>query len=666
MRKYLLLLSSLILLCASGAKAQGVRYQLSPPAPNAQVYVCPSPDGGYPCPTQQAIYSDSALTQVIAQPANLGSGGFFSFYVAAGTYTIQLAGPGYNSSNRQVVTIGSAGGSGVSKGLVDASTGGFGVFANTKFIMDPTWVISGPGVTVTCATSNDCNFVAGDVGKVCFGTNVTTDVSAIATIVTLTQGTITTVNSAQSAVCSGTASANATASGMFVWGSLDTATAAQTQSTANDPLYSAWSNAATACKYLHISGIMLAEQGEFNIAPATPCNGQNSLTYTRQGYGVVGDGETSTIIFLTPSFKAASCAPGCFLSAPSMFANGFQINGAGNSAIGAGFAAKSGVLMAGLSPGVNFKMSNILLYGWGANTAGFKGVNVGNDVANGVSNGVFTNVQRESFGNTIQYVGAQAGALITDEGGNMAACVSYCELVNSGTVVNVGTTYGFSPASAAVSNVVVQGASVFTDLGGNMPYASGTSQAAFTFTGTSLGKLIGTYVNNTGTTSYAVSTGAGVSVHATGSYLKGTTGSVALASNTFFDDCGNTFNGTSGSQLIGDCSITGVAQTNANIGMTSGWGTANVNTVSGNTRRQQFTVSVTGGVPTASPVLTINHPTTFLGTPPICGIQQVGGTMGVLTNPVTTSSTVGTVVFTFSGTPVSGQSYTFQVTCGLP
>lgn len=105
MRKTLLTL--LFLFCGAGyAEAQGTLYQLSPPAPNAQVRVCPSPDNGYPCPTTAAIFSDVGLTQSLAQPVSLGSGGFFSFYIASGTYVIQLSGPGYGSGNRQTVTIG--------------------------------------------------------------------------------------------------------------------------------------------------------------------------------------------------------------------------------------------------------------------------------------------------------------------------------------------------------------------------------------------------------------------------------------------------------------------------------------------------------------------------------------------------------------------------------
>jgi hypothetical protein len=113
MKIKLAVLAVILLLGAGYSKGQGILYQLSPPAPNAQVLVCPSPDNGYPCPAPAAIFSNVGLTTPVSQPVQLGSSGFFSFYIASGTYTIQLLGPGYNSGNRQVVSIGSSSGGGI-------------------------------------------------------------------------------------------------------------------------------------------------------------------------------------------------------------------------------------------------------------------------------------------------------------------------------------------------------------------------------------------------------------------------------------------------------------------------------------------------------------------------------------------------------------------------
>jgi len=103
-------LPALLLLLAPAARGQGVPYQLNPPAPNAQVQFCPVPDGGYPCPSPLTVYSNSAATQVVAQPISVGSGGNLSVYFAAGTssWTVQLLGQGYGPQNRYVVAGGSS------------------------------------------------------------------------------------------------------------------------------------------------------------------------------------------------------------------------------------------------------------------------------------------------------------------------------------------------------------------------------------------------------------------------------------------------------------------------------------------------------------------------------------------------------------------------------
>jgi hypothetical protein len=102
----------LFLLFPACCFGQGIIYQLSPPAPNAQVRFCPVPDAGYPCPVLTTVYSDSAATQVVAQPITLGSGGNLTVYFAANTTsaTVQLSGPGYGPNNRTVISLGGGGG----------------------------------------------------------------------------------------------------------------------------------------------------------------------------------------------------------------------------------------------------------------------------------------------------------------------------------------------------------------------------------------------------------------------------------------------------------------------------------------------------------------------------------------------------------------------------
>lgn len=159
MRKLLVALI-LILAGARYSHAQGILVNLTPPAPNAIVRVCPSPDNGYPCPTLQTIYSDSGDTTPITQPVSLGSGGFFSFYVPAGTYTIQLSGPGYGSGNRQVINVGGSGGGGGTPCVTTAlslqynNAGAFGCVGDLTFDGTHTITLGPSGIFVITGALN--------------------------------------------------------------------------------------------------------------------------------------------------------------------------------------------------------------------------------------------------------------------------------------------------------------------------------------------------------------------------------------------------------------------------------------------------------------------------------------------------------------------------------
>lgn len=165
MKKLAFLIFALV--CAPLVRGQGALYQLSPPAPNAQVRVCPSPDNGYPCPVTAAIFSDVGLTQSVAQPVSLGSGGFFSFYIASGTYVIQLSGPGYNSGNRQTVTIGGSSSGSSPSSLTTFFTHYYGLAPQDYGAKGDVHYFGNCGMTggvptINCGTSH---FTAADVGK---------------------------------------------------------------------------------------------------------------------------------------------------------------------------------------------------------------------------------------------------------------------------------------------------------------------------------------------------------------------------------------------------------------------------------------------------------------------------------------------------------------------
>jgi hypothetical protein len=64
------------------------------PLAGATVRVCTMPASGQPCTPLALIYSDSALTQAIANPTTTDGLGNYFFYAASGTYEIEISGPG--------------------------------------------------------------------------------------------------------------------------------------------------------------------------------------------------------------------------------------------------------------------------------------------------------------------------------------------------------------------------------------------------------------------------------------------------------------------------------------------------------------------------------------------------------------------------------------------
>src|ERR1700760_3193290 len=83
-----------------GAHAQGSRKDdivfnsRGIPLAGATVRVCSMPASGQPCTPLAQIYSDSALTQAIANPPTIDGLGNYSFYAAPGQYEIEISGPG--------------------------------------------------------------------------------------------------------------------------------------------------------------------------------------------------------------------------------------------------------------------------------------------------------------------------------------------------------------------------------------------------------------------------------------------------------------------------------------------------------------------------------------------------------------------------------------------
>lgn len=64
------------------------------PLAGAAVRVCSTPSTGQPCTPLAQIYSDSALTQALANPTTTDGLGNYYFYAAPGQYMIEVSGPG--------------------------------------------------------------------------------------------------------------------------------------------------------------------------------------------------------------------------------------------------------------------------------------------------------------------------------------------------------------------------------------------------------------------------------------------------------------------------------------------------------------------------------------------------------------------------------------------
>jgi hypothetical protein len=101
-----LLASACGLLCAPAAHAQGTRKDdivFGPqgrPVAGASVAICTQPANTTtaPCSPLGSIFSDPALTQPLANPTKTDGLGNYHFYASPGKYTVQVFGPGLNTT----------------------------------------------------------------------------------------------------------------------------------------------------------------------------------------------------------------------------------------------------------------------------------------------------------------------------------------------------------------------------------------------------------------------------------------------------------------------------------------------------------------------------------------------------------------------------------------
>ncbi len=623
---------------------------------------------GNPTPTQTCFTTPAIL--ISASTSITGSLG-----------TIPLLGPGGSSSSSG--SVGAIQGQGV---LISPNCGGatncYGVNGNTKYISDATFT---NGSNVVSCPNSDCNFTSADTGKTCWGTNATTDVSTISSVVALPEGTFTQTG-AQTGTCSGGNASNSGAAGanFFVWGTLDTPANGVA---GTDNIAAASLAAANACQPLNIApGVYQIEQAEFNVGPTNGFCNQNSAVNTRKGFIVAGLGSspTAAVLLLTPNFSGSSNAGGtgcngpngtgtaCFLSLNNLIARGFEMTCLGNSSMGAGFNGKSLVLISGvpINGGSNFNVEDAYFIGCGAQTAGLTGINVGNGVSGAISGGLITNSIVEAFGNTMfNFNPGVSTSMIQVANDQFTGCGnSGCVVVNNGFWSSVNTFYGYS--SSTVANAVTcTGTTTYCSFKGDyFPYVTGTGTAQLAIINGAHVKISHTILNNPVANSYGISYATGATyTYAEASTITATTTQDGIFCNNgtcnFYDLGGNIFSGESGIgtyQQWGSPSFTGVPLTTGGVSLGAGFGTGSaVSAASGSSPSMTWTATLGTG-PTANATAVVTFPVGFLQAP-LCTATQIGGTSTVAF-PVEVSATATTATLTYVGTFVSGTVIT-RLTC---
>jgi hypothetical protein len=532
--------------------------------------------------------------------------------------------------------------------------------------------------TTTITTPTSCPpFASTDVGKYIWGTNGGDSIynTPTAALVLGADGsappTITAYTDAHDIVVSTAPSANTTSAGILYWGHDDTAA-----------LSAVGTAAGAVCGQVVLpAGRMMTTTGQFNTNAAI-C--QANIGSWRAGMSVVGAGANAT--YIVPAPNLTGCTGGqsgeaCFLGAPGMVAHDLQIFGLNNQSIGSGFSGHFGVEING--DGANASIRDVNLVGWGGNTAGFTGLLISE-----TSQTPIYNVQADGFGYNVCEIGTsyspnQAGQAIIGVSMLCGDSAGPGLTVLSTFFESFGGVWGIGPNAnpAGGTNEVNVSYGTFYSHGDTWQGLPGGNGSALYISHGGNVRLDSAYIDNEqGATSpnFAVSLGSGATAGASltllNSFLKsGQTGGVGIyapSSSTLNDLGGNTITAATqvegGIVLLGGSpSITGVMVADTNIKTTSGWGATSgiLSSVSGGPHGGQFTITATG-TPGASPVITFVFPNPFWLAPNYCTITQIGGTFGVLSNPVPSSLSTTGVVFTWTGTPVAAQSYVFAYQCG--
>ena len=520
-----------------------------------------------------------------------------------------------------------------------------------RFIADAT-ITSGSNA-VSCPNSN-CNFTAGDNGKICFGSDMSSGGggSFESSVIILPQGTLTVVG-AQSATCSGGNATGSTAgTGVLVWGHDDTT-----------PLSNAFSATLATCSTLVLPGVnsqgtgpavMLVQSAEFGVSSLTPTAANCGVGTGSNGRGlsIVGQGVNSTYIIPTPNFSASSCTQGksgtaCFFGLPDGYhVSGFTIYGAGNGQPGTAF---NGLTGADFTVNNWVSVKDMQFLGWGSNGSSGKGLGTGIQISGLYA--VMDHTNEQGFGQT-GVVASNAVTLVANQFFDNAGVVLSVDGGAPTPVVSVGGTYGDS--GKAGSCVVKVSGGYFNSFGDVVGYGvteDGNGYQVCVY-GTGVANLYGDYIDTTqpNTVGLYINASGGIA-HVRDTVISmNQSGQTAIQNaGTVYDLGGNSFAGTTlysgagyyvapGHQVVSAC--TGVATASSTLGL---YGTGPNDTTTACT-----SVVVGSGTVMASP----GTLSTLVVTAGTAGVSPSSGVVTVLRNgsPTTITCTLGTTTTCQDGT----------------
>ena len=550
----------------------------------------------------------------------------------------------------------------------------FAVFADAQFVSDAVYTAGSPTVTTpgadppfACPGSAYPCSVAGpgsDVGKVVFGSFNCADSTDGPCTRNLPQGTIVTVNSAHSITAS-TNAINTSGSGSLgatdcplLWGhddgaQLAAATAALVANARNGPS----ANLTLPC------GNMMTGTPPFILETGSVKFG---------AYGISGCGGAGTMIIPLPLMNCTGGgAAGCLISDAEHGEGSGQVQEGAHfrdiTFYGGGVNVKdpAATITAGTS-GIRIsfwdELENVWILGWLWNAPATTPTGITN------SGGAMINSGTYAAGNPGCALQGDVNTVATMHAGSCGASGGDGLVIIPNPIGGTGASSQAETTGVYFNVTSIGGANAVHNNGGMWSdHGSHVSRTFLSDNANSISYLNGTELNQSGGGSSTLTVSNGL-VHLNLVNIQATGGPINQTGGSIFDDCGNSINGTATAPTIttlyGSCSITGIADVAANHVLTSGWGTANVNTVTGSVNDVRFTISVTAGVPAAGPVLTDTFAVPYWATPSGgCSLIQEGGTFGILTNPVPSALTRTGITWTFTGTPVATQSYTFVRHC---